>query len=103
MNCRDIWPSMSSIDSWACPIIDSSGNAACGLAINSGCDSRLAKCLLTICSFGDCALRVDFFMVVELSQVQVEDVKNPHSGPSTVSTTNSTFNYGRDIARSVTW
>ena len=37
-------------------------------------------------------------MVVELSKVQVEDVKNPHSGPWTVSTTNSTFNYGRDIA-----
>ena len=55
--------------------------------------------LLTICSFGDCALRVDFFMVVELSQVQVEDVKNPHSGPSTVSTTNPTFNYVRDIAQ----
>jgi hypothetical protein len=36
-------------------------------------------------------------MVVELSSVQVEDVKNPHSGPSTASTTNSTFNYGRDI------
>jgi hypothetical protein len=36
-------------------------------------------------------------MVVELSWFQVEDVKNPHSGPSTASTTNSTFNYGRDI------
>ena len=36
-------------------------------------------------------------MVVELSSVQVEDVKNPNSGPSTASTTNSTFNYGRDI------
>ena len=39
-------------------------------------------------------------MVVELSSVQVEDVKNPHSGPSTALTTNSTFNYGRDILRS---
>jgi hypothetical protein len=37
-------------------------------------------------------------MVVELSVVQVEDVKNPHSGPPTASTTNSTFNYVRDIA-----
>ena len=36
-------------------------------------------------------------MVVELSSVQVEDVENPHSGPTTASTTNSTFNYGRDI------
>jgi len=35
--------------------------------------------------------------VVELSSVQVEDVENPHSGPTTASTTNSTFNYGRDI------
>ena len=42
-------------------------------------------------------MRVDFFMVVELSSVQVEDVENPHSGPTTASTTNSTFNYGRDI------
>ncbi len=38
-------------------------------------------------------------MVVELSWVQVEDVENPHSGSTTASTTNSTFNYGRDIAR----
>ena len=38
-------------------------------------------------------------MVVELSSVQVEDVENPHSGPTTASTTNSTFNYGRDILR----
>jgi hypothetical protein len=37
-------------------------------------------------------------MVVELSVVQVEDVKNPHSGLPTASTTNSTFNYVRDIA-----
>ncbi|MEI6415945.1 MAG: hypothetical protein WCP34_17045, partial [Pseudomonadota bacterium] len=37
-------------------------------------------------------------MVVELSVVQVEDVKNPHSGLQTASTTNSTFNYLRDIA-----
>jgi hypothetical protein len=37
-------------------------------------------------------------MVVELSVVQVEDVKNPHSGLQTASTTNSTFNYVRDIA-----
>ncbi len=36
-------------------------------------------------------------MVVEHLSVQVEDVENPHSGPSTASTTNSTFNYGRDI------
>jgi hypothetical protein len=35
--------------------------------------------------------------VVELSWFQVEDVENPHSGPSTASTTNSTFNYRRDI------
>jgi len=42
------------------------------------------------------AMRIDFFMVVELSWFQVEDVKSPHSGPSTASTTNSTFNYGRD-------
>ena len=33
----------------------------------------------------------------EFFSVQVEDVKNPHSEPSTASTTNSTFNYGRDI------
>jgi hypothetical protein len=37
-------------------------------------------------------------MVVELSEVQVEDVENPHSEPTTASTTNSTFNYVRDIA-----
>jgi hypothetical protein len=36
-------------------------------------------------------------MVVELSWFQVEDVENPHSGPTTASTTNSTFNYVRDI------
>jgi len=36
-------------------------------------------------------------MVVELSSVQVEDVENPHSGPTTASTTNTTFNYARDI------
>jgi hypothetical protein len=38
-------------------------------------------------------------MVVELSWFQVEDVENPHSGPTTASTTNSTFNYARDIVR----
>jgi len=38
-------------------------------------------------------------MVVELSSVQVEDVENPHSGPTTASTTNSTFNYARDILK----
>jgi hypothetical protein len=38
-------------------------------------------------------------MVVELSWFQVEDVENPHSGPTTASTTNSTFNYVRDIVR----
>ena len=37
--------------------------------------------------------------MVELSSVQVEDVENPHSGPTTASTTNSTFNYARDIVR----
>jgi len=36
--------------------------------------------------------------VVEPLWFQVEDVENPHSGPTTASTTNSTFNYGRDIA-----
>src|ERR1019366_8750408 len=96
-NCRDIRPSKSSIDSCACPIIDRSGNAAFGLAISKGCSCSAVQSLFTICDFGDCPLRVDFFMVVELSSVQVEDVKNPHSGPSTASTTNSTFNYGRDI------
>jgi len=40
-------------------------------------------------------------MVVELSWFQVEDVENPHSGPTTASTTNSTFNYARDIAPSI--
>ena len=43
-------------------------------------------------------LQVDFFMVVELSKVQIEDVENSHSGPTTASTTNSTFNYARHIA-----
>ena len=42
-------------------------------------------------------------MVVELSSVQVEDVKNPNSGPSTASTTNSTFNYGRDTLETQPW
>jgi hypothetical protein len=40
-------------------------------------------------------------MVVELSWFQVEDVENPHSGPTTASTTNSTFNYLRDIVASL--
>jgi hypothetical protein len=40
-------------------------------------------------------------MVVELSWFQVEDVENPHSGPTTASTTNSTFNYARDIVRNM--
>jgi hypothetical protein len=40
-------------------------------------------------------------MVVELSWFQVEDVENPHSGPTTASTTNSTFNYIRDIAAAI--
>ena len=89
---------MSSIDNWAWPIIDKSGSAARGLAINSGCACGNSRFLPTICSFGDVSLRVDFFMVVELSWVQVEDVENPHSGLSTASTTNSTFNYVRDTA-----
>ncbi|MBI5912038.1 MAG: DUF922 domain-containing protein [Betaproteobacteria bacterium] len=37
-------------------------------------------------------------MVVELSWFQVEYVENTHYGPTTASTTNSTFNYVRDTA-----
>lgn len=98
-NCRDSSPSRSSIDSCACPIIDSSASADCGLACSSACASSAPRFLLTTCSFGEFPLRVDFFMVVELSEVQVEDVENPHSEPTTTSTTNSTFNYVRDIAQ----
>ena len=36
-------------------------------------------------------------MVVEFSPVQVKNVENPHAGLKTASTTNSTFNYGRDL------
>jgi len=40
-------------------------------------------------------------MVVALSWFQVEDVENPHSGPTTASTTNSTFNFVREIAQMI--
>ena len=60
----------------------------------TGFDASSDKFLLTIF-----ALRLNFFMVVDLSWFQVDDVKNPQSEPSTASTTNSTFNYRRDNPR----